>query len=150
MTERSQPVARLANGAAAKAAQIRENRCRRLRPIAAGMPSKEGVDGSSPSEGLQKRRKTALFVLRGFALSLNMRSYGALMEFSGSERRPRRCDGRIDGRRWWPNSATVSGRRSMAGTTAGTGSAVALSQDLVDESFERPATISGPSCPRRR
>jgi hypothetical protein len=39
---RWQPVA---NGTAAKAAQIGENRCRGLRP------GKEGVDGSSPSEG---------------------------------------------------------------------------------------------------
>jgi hypothetical protein len=44
---RWQPVA---NGTAAKAAQIGEKRCRGLRPVAAGN-GKEGVDGSSPSEG---------------------------------------------------------------------------------------------------
>ena len=46
----SQPVA---NATASKPAQKRENRCRGLRQSAPNLDGKEGVDGSSPSEGLK-------------------------------------------------------------------------------------------------
>ena len=50
---RRQPVA---NANAAKTAQTSQNRCRRLRPVADPSDGKEGVDGTSPSEGLAQSR----------------------------------------------------------------------------------------------
>ena len=48
---RSQPVA---NGSQPKTAQTSENHCRGLLPVARRAHGKEGVDGSSPSEGFGK------------------------------------------------------------------------------------------------
>ena len=44
----------VANGKGPKTPQSGENRCRRLRPVAVTPNGKEGVDGSSPSEGFEK------------------------------------------------------------------------------------------------
>jgi hypothetical protein len=52
--ERSQPVATSRKWDVAETAQKSQNRCRGLRPVAEGMTGKEGVDGSSPSEGFHK------------------------------------------------------------------------------------------------
>ena len=41
----------VANGAGAETAKSSQNRCRGLRPVAEGSAGKDGVDGSSPSEG---------------------------------------------------------------------------------------------------
>jgi hypothetical protein len=45
----------MANGAAAKPAQKGGKRCRELPGLATEAHGKEGVDGSSPSEGLHKK-----------------------------------------------------------------------------------------------
>ena len=52
----------LANGAAAKTAQIGEKRCRGLRPVAAGMHRKEGVGGSSPPEGFVEKKSPEIVI----------------------------------------------------------------------------------------
>jgi hypothetical protein len=59
---RWQPVA---NGTPAKAAQMGENRCRGLRPVAAGMHGKEGSTVRVRQRALQRRhpRKLGIFVV---------------------------------------------------------------------------------------
>jgi hypothetical protein len=44
----------VANHGASETAETSENRCRRLQPVAVWSDGKEGVDGSSPSEGSAK------------------------------------------------------------------------------------------------
>jgi hypothetical protein len=56
----SQPVA---NGRTSKTAETSQNRCRGLRPVAERSAGKEGVDGSSPSEGSAKAPQSGAFSL---------------------------------------------------------------------------------------
>src|ERR671937_2415374 len=53
----------VANRIGAEAAETSQNRCRRLRPVAVRSAGKEGVDGSSPSEGLKLLPAQTQFLL---------------------------------------------------------------------------------------
>src|SRR5439155_1515510 len=53
----------VANRYAARRAETSENHCRRLRPVACDVHGKEGVDGSSPSEGSSRLLPHLAYVL---------------------------------------------------------------------------------------
>jgi hypothetical protein len=67
-----QPAATSGKRLSAEVAETSQNRCRWLPPLALDVHGKEGVDGSSPSEGLPKVPANRHFVV---AYPLNTRTH---------------------------------------------------------------------------